>query len=76
MLGDKKWIKCPICSTIYGKMIGDMPDGKMTHYVDNKMICPGYPAGTIVIRYDMYNTHRNGVNVPGTSRVGYLPNTP
>ena len=39
MLGASKWLKCPVCSTIYGRMLGDQPEGKMTHYVDHKMKC-------------------------------------
>lgn len=39
MIGKNKWVKCPVCSTIYGKMMGDMPDGKMTVNIDNKMKC-------------------------------------
>ena len=51
MIGNKEWIKCPICSSIYGKMLGDMPDGKMAVNVDSKMECKGYPMGTIIINY-------------------------
>lgn len=25
LIGDKEWFKCPVCSMIYGKMIGDQP---------------------------------------------------
>lgn len=76
MIGKNKWVKCPVCSTIYGKMMGDMPEGKMNVNIDNKMKCEGYPAGTIIINYNFGPCNRNGVNVPGTSRTGYLPNTP
>lgn len=55
-------------------MIGDMPDGKMTHYIDKNMKCEGYPPGTIAISYQMFGCKRNGVNVPGTTRNAYLPN--
>ena len=55
MIGDKKWIKCPVCSSIYGKMMGDMPEGKISFYVDKHMKCEGYEVPTIVISYDMYN---------------------
>lgn len=74
MIGDKKWARCPICTTIFGKMIGDMPDGKMTHYIDKNMKCEGYPPGIIAISYQMFGCKRNGVNVPGTTRNAYLPN--
>jgi deltex-like protein len=76
MMGDKKWIKCPVCSSIFGKMMGDQPDGKMRVTVDPKMKCEGHPPGTIIISYSVGGCYRNGVNVPGTSRTGYLPNTP
>ena len=76
LLGDKKWVKCPVCSAIFGKMVGDMPEGKMRVTVDNKMVCDGHPPGTIIISYQFGGCHRNGVNVPGTSRTAYLPNTP
>lgn len=57
-------------------MEGDQPDGKMTTYVDKNMICSGHPKGTIVITYTMNAGKRNGKSFPGTSRVGYLPDTP
>lgn len=76
MLGKNQWMKCPICGTIFGKMIGDQPDGTMKHKVDKNMTCPGHPQGTIIISYNMPAGVRNGKNFPGTSRTGYLPNTP
>jgi hypothetical protein len=39
MIGKNKWVKCPVCSTIYGKMIGDMPEGTMKVNIDAKTIC-------------------------------------
>lgn len=76
LLGDKKWVKCPVCAAIFGKMVGDMPEGKMVVNKDKKTKCDGYPAGTIIISYSFNGCHRNGVNVPGTSRTAYLPDTP
>lgn len=40
------------------------------------MKCEGYGPGTIIIQYNMYGCVKNGIKVPGTSRIGYLPNTP
>ena len=61
--------------TIYGKMTGDMPDGNISVNVDKKLTCSGYPPGTIIINYSFSGCVRNGKNIPGTSRTGYLPNT-
>lgn len=33
----KKWLKCPVCSVIYGIMEGDQPDGTMKVHVDKNM---------------------------------------
>lgn len=76
LIGNKKWAKCPICSTIFGNMMGDQPDGQMSHYVDKKTKCNGFHSGTIIITYNMYSGKRNGVNFTGTSRTAYLPDTP
>ena len=54
--------------------MGDQPDGTMTVTTDNKTTCPGYPKGTITIRYNMFPGSRNGKSFPGTNRTGYLPN--
>jgi hypothetical protein len=29
LIGDKQWAKCPVCSTIFGILTGDQPDGTM-----------------------------------------------
>ena len=76
LIGNKKWAKCAICSTIFGNMIGDQPDGQMTHYIDKNTKCTGYHAGTIIINYNMKSGNRNGKHFPGTSRTAYLPDTP
>ena len=74
LIGDKEWIKCPVCGTIFGKMIGDQPNGTMTWTVNKLMQCDGYPdCGTIIINYNMYAGKRGTINFPGTHRVGYLP---
>lgn len=76
LIGEKNWAKCPICSTIFGHMTGDQPDGKMWVDVDKNMACQGYPRGTIVINYNFPSGKRNGRSYTGTSRTAYLPNTP
>jgi deltex-like protein len=77
MIGDKKWIRCPVCSTIFGVMVGDQPPGTMTWYAANGMECDGYPGvNTTVINYSMKSGTRNGVAFDGTSRRAYLPDTP
>ena len=74
LIGEKQWAKCPIYMTIFGHMTGDQPDGKMTVDVQRNMPCQGYEGTrTIVITYRMYSCNRNGRNVPGTTRVAYLP---
>ena len=55
MLGGRKWLKCPVCMTIYGKMTGDMPKGKMTVNVDKSLKCNGYGPGTIIINYSFHS---------------------
>ena len=60
---------------IYGKMTGDMPKGNMNVTVDKNLQCSGYGPGTIIINYPMKSCERNGINVAGSSRTGYLPDT-
>lgn len=76
MIGEKKWAKCAICATIFGHMEGDQPHGNMSSYVDKNMVCQGHPKGTIIITYRINSDKRNGKTIPGTSRTGYLPDTP
>lgn len=74
--GKNDWVKCPVCSSIYGVMIGDQPPGKMTWSVQPLMDCDGFPgAGTIVIDYSMNSGKRGEVAFHGTHRTAYLPNT-
>lgn len=74
LIKDQNWIKCPVCSTIYGKMIGDQPEGSMSYSVDPHMHCDGYPeCGTITINYNMHGGKRGNTSYPPTHRVGYLP---
>ena len=72
-VGKNKWLKCPVCSVIYGVMEGDQPEGTMTVNVDKNTKCQGYNCGTITIQYNFKGGVRNGKNFPGTSRTGYLP---
>jgi deltex-like protein len=72
--GEKDWIKCPVCSTIFGVMIGDQPPGTMTWTVYKDMHCDGYPdVGTIYITYSMHAGKRGAIVFPGTGRNAYLP---
>lgn len=75
LIGDKDWFKCPVCSMIYGKMVGDQPEGTMTTTVNQLTKCDGYPdVGTIVIHYSMKGGKRGDINYPSTARTAYLPN--
>jgi deltex-like protein len=76
LIGNKEWFKCPVCSMIYGKMIGDQPPGAMNVHVNKLMRCEGYPdTDTIVIEYRMHSGKRGDISFPGTGRTAYLPNT-
>ncbi len=85
----ERFVKCPVCGTIYGKMIGDMPKGKMyvKRYQKEYMYCEGYEdAGTIEITYHVLDGERGGVyftgmipckfRIVGTLREAFLPDTP
>ena len=75
LVGEKEWFKCPVCSTIYGKMIGDQPPGNMSVFTDDYTHCDGFPdCGTIIIDYSMHSGKRGTINFPGTHRTAYLPN--
>lgn len=74
--GEKQWIKCPVCSSIYGLMIGDQSPGTMHHTLHPGMHCDGFPdVGTIVISYSMSSGKRGDVQFSGTHRTAYLPDT-
>ena len=50
------YIKCPICSSIYGLMTGDMPSGKMEIAFHQGIHCEGYiDSGVIQINYTFYD---------------------
>ena len=71
------YIKCPLCSHIYGMLIGiyiyiyiyigDMPGGTMTYYVDDMNHCEGYDygTGTICIDYSIPNLKQKGIHIHG-----------
>jgi len=69
LIGDKDNFRCPVCSKIYGILIGDMPPGTFNAHKSSKN-CHGYNCGSIVINY-YFN---NGPGYTGTSRISYLPN--
>jgi deltex-like protein len=69
LIGDKNNFKCPICSKIYGVLVGDMPTGTFRAYKINDR-CNGYNCNTIVINYNF----PNGPGYTGTNRISYLPN--
>ncbi|KAM9234956.1 E3 ubiquitin-protein ligase DTX3L isoform 1-T1 [Leptosomus discolor] len=70
---------CPVCSTVYGVVKGDQPEGTMSTETLSLPL-PGYPnCGTIVITYKMQSgiqtsNHPNpGEPYSATSRTAYLP---
>lgn len=66
-------MKCPVCSVIYGVIMGDQPGGCMTVTRNNQNL-PGYEGyGTLIIDYQMHSGSRNGKNYAGTNRRGFLP---
>ncbi|CAI5688065.1 unnamed protein product [Oreochromis niloticus] len=71
---------CPICRVVFGKIIGDQPDGRMSHQTLRTSL-PGYSdCGTIVISYEIQSgiqtaKHPNpGQHYYGIQRTAYLPN--
>ena len=45
--------KCPNCFMVYGVIMGDQPEGKMTSYTDSRTRLPDYEnCSTIMITYD------------------------
>ena len=72
--------KCPVCSTVYGLLIGNQPEGEMFVSHQSTKI-PGYEScgGSILITYK-FQAGVQGANHPnpgkrysGTTRHGYLP---
>ena len=71
--------KCPVCSYVYGVIIGDQPDGTMSFTLLSQSL-PGYPScKTICITYSFPQgiqgkEHPNpGKPYQGTTRHAYLP---
>ena len=71
--------KCPVCSQVYGLLIGNQPPGKMSDSAQ-RMRLPGFEScGTIVIIYTFDGgiqgeNHPNpGQRYTGTNRRAYLP---
>ena len=55
-------------------MVGDQPDGIMTHIINKLMHCDGYDdCGTIIISYNMKSGTRGDISFPSTHRTAYLP---
>lgn len=70
---------CPICRVVFGKIIGDQPDGRMSHQILTFPL-PGYSdCGTIKISYEIQSgiqtaKHPNpGQHLYGIHRTAYLP---
>lgn len=80
---DQAFIKCPLCSTIYGVRRGNQPDGEMKIYTIEQP-CPGFPGCNkmIKISFDIPKgiqgpDHQNpGIAYSSDHRVAYLPDTP
>jgi len=77
------FIKCPICSFLYGMRKGDQPTGTMTvtfHPVGTQTLSGYESCGTIQIVYDFPSgiqgkEHTSpGTPYAGTNRICYLPN--
>jgi len=69
LIGDKTSIKCPVCSKIYGILMGNMPYGTFNAYKIQQR-CQGFNCDTILINYNF----PSGNGYSGTSRNCYLPN--
>lgn len=74
---------CPVCGTVYGKVIGTQPDGTMTISSSKRRSLPGHePHGYISVSYDFPDGTQTDVHPKpgkpyyGTSRTGYLPDCP
>ncbi|CAL8382547.1 unnamed protein product [Boreogadus saida] len=70
---------CPICKALFGELMGDQPDGRMT-YESQRTSLPGFQGqGNILIKYKIFPgkqtaRHPNpGRPYRGTQRSAYLP---
>ncbi|TNV76459.1 hypothetical protein FGO68_gene2955 [Halteria grandinella] len=73
--GSNQFLKCSVCSHIYGKQIGGMPSGRMT-WSTQRMTLPGFEKSqyAIVINYDIPSGYLpGGQRFNGTQRTAYLP---
>ena len=75
LINNQTGFKCAICQKIYGVILGNMPPGKMSANIDNKLKCDGFNENTIVINYNFNSGSINGEKYKGTSRMNYIPNT-
>lgn len=72
--GGEGYLRCPVCSRIFGVKTGDQPPGSMEVSYDARLRCEGSPtAGTLVVQYHFPHGSRGGVAYRGTSRLAYLP---
>ena len=71
MIGTNDFIKCPVCSKIYGKLRGTQPPGTMNVKIMKGTFCDGFNCDTICIDYNFLD----GSGFSGTSRTAYLPDT-
>ena len=55
MIGSNNYIKCPICSKIYGKQTGTQPDGTITASILTGTKCSGFTCDTINVSYSFPN---------------------
>eukprot|EP01089_Gocevia_fonbrunei_P021728 TRINITY_DN8542_c0_g1_i2.p1 TRINITY_DN8542_c0_g1~~TRINITY_DN8542_c0_g1_i2.p1 ORF type:complete len:302 (-),score=43.80 TRINITY_DN8542_c0_g1_i2:97-1002(-) len=76
------FLQCPICNTLYGIRVGNMPNGTMNVKIHpiGTLTCSGNSdCGTIEINYSFpsgtqgANHPHPGVPYTGTSRTAYLP---
>ncbi|XP_041097837.1 E3 ubiquitin-protein ligase DTX3L-like isoform X2 [Polyodon spathula] len=69
---------CPVCKTVFGKVEGNQPTGRMTWHKNGNSL-PGFHCGSIEISYDIPSgtqteKHPNpGRRFRGTARRAYLP---
>eukprot|EP00347_Sterkiella_histriomuscorum_P018798 403344134 len=75
-----KFLKCAVCEVIYGKQVGDMPNGSMTwkSYPYEQSPLQGYSVfdcpNVIIIDYSIPSgTLSDGTRYHGTSRRAFLP---
>lgn len=75
LIKNREWVKCPVCTSIFGVMKGDQPPGKMKKIYKKDLKCEGYTVGTHQIIYEMKAGKRDNRDFPGTTRHAYIPDT-